>query len=31
LRDAAVAAGFSVDICQSPGDAPWIVALCRKQ
>mgnify|MGYP000037537234 FL=1 len=31
LREAAADAGFSVDICQSPGGAPWIVALCRKQ
>lgn len=31
LREAAAAAGFSVDICQSPSGAPWIVALCRKQ
>lgn len=30
LSGAATAAGFTVDPCQSPGGAPWIVVLCRK-
>lgn len=30
LYGAAMAAGFTVDPCQPPGGAPWIVVLCRK-
>lgn len=31
LCEAAKAAGFTADLLRSPGDAPWMVLLCRKE